>query len=868
MASHSGAGLVFHPIAVLLLGTTSSLSQKHTALFAALLTAVAGLSAARGVLIRRFDALYDRSPAWWRRGFFGSLLLAGALIGGMIAYSILDGGLSAEGSFAGIAVGTAAASIAVGYALAPRFTCAFILLLCGSPMVAVLRAGAGSLGTRIGLGIAAYAVYLLLVTRHQHAERWAGLFNTHLVALRATELERARNDLHRAHTELERQVAERTAELKRLSDDYRQIFDNAHDAIIIFEPREERVLNVNRRACEIYGFSREEFLGMSLIRLSLAPERGRRQVAETLQKGVYHNFETRQVRKDGSEMYLEINASAIDYEGRPAILSVNRDVTMRRRAEEMTLAMEAAERADRAKSQFLANMSHEIRTPMAGILGLADLLLKTDLNGPQRRYSELIQSSTASLLGVIDDILDFSKVEAGKLTLEKVAFHLPSMLGDTVELLRFRAQSKGIVLELATAGDLTDWVLGDPGRLRQVVINLLGNAIKFTDEGRVELRAESQPGGRVRITVQDTGMGIPDDVREQLFTPFSQADTSTSRRFGGSGLGLAISKRIVKLMGGEIGFESQAGAGSTFWFTLPLERTAPPEAWTAAGEPPAEGAFPARPGRILIAEDNPVNQLVVLEQLKSLGFEATAVSNGIEALAALEAAGSPEPPQSPQKPLYDLVLMDCQMPELDGYETTRRMRARSGGQWRVPVIALTAHAMKGDREKCLDAGMDDYIAKPFRVETLRQVLSRWLPQGGAPEGPDGAVVPPVAERRPVNAEALESLRALGRTAGRDMLRELVDTFRSQPHLTALREALDNRDRQALERRAHSLKGSSGMLGALHLAELCAELERSARDSEDLAACAGRIDAIEEEHTRVLAELLEAVAPAVAADLRN
>jgi PAS domain S-box-containing protein len=709
-----------------------------------------------------------------------SLLLSAAVIGGMILFTILEDGLSAAGSFAAIAIATA---------------------------------------------------YLLLVVKRQHTERRA-------------ELEQARNDLHRTQAELERAVAERSAELSRLSGDYRQIFDNAHDAIIIFEPGEEKVLNVNRRACEVYGFSREEFLGQSLIDLAVNPERGRRQIAETLKKGVYHNFETRQRRKDGNEMLLEINASAIDYDGRPAILSVNRDVTLRRKAEEMTLAMEAAERADRAKSQFLANMSHEIRTPMAGILGLADLLLKTDLTGPQRRYSELIQSSTAALLGVIDDILDFSKVEAGKLTLETVPFHLASMLGETVELLRFRAQSKGIALELSFGGGLPDWCLGDPGRLRQIVINLLGNAIKFTGEGRVELRAEGATEDRVRISVHDTGVGIPDAIRDQLFTPFSQADSSTSRRFGGSGLGLAISKRIVKLMGGEIGFDSEPGEGSTFWFTVALPRTAPPDAWSAAGEAPAEGSLPASPARILIAEDNPVNQLVILEQLKTLGFAATAVSNGAEALAALE-----EHP-------FDLLLMDCQMPELDGYETTRRMRVRSGNRWQIPVIALTAHAMHGDREKCLDAGMNDYIAKPFRVETLRQVLDRWLAEGPLP--PAAALA-----SRAVSQGTLESLRSLGRAAGRDVLRELVEAFRSQPHLALLREALAGQDRKSLELRAHSLKGSSGTLGAQRLAELCGELERSARAEEDLEACARQLATVEDEHGRVVAELLDALTPAPA-----
>jgi PAS domain S-box-containing protein len=842
MASHSSAGLVFHAIAAVVLGVVGGLTSTAPALFTCALAGVIAASVLRGVLIRRFEVLYGRSPRRWRTGFFGSLVLSVTLIGGLIYLSIQQSGLTSTGSFGAIAVGGAIAGIAVAYAPALAFTRLLITILCGSALAAVLQVGVEKTSLAIAVAIVAYAIYLLLLARQQNTERWAALTNTHLLALRAAELERARNDLRHTQAELEQLVAERTTELRRLSEDYRRIFDNAHDAIIIFTPEDERVLNVNRRACEVYGLSRDEFIGSSLLDVSLAPERGRQQVAETLQKGVYHNFESLQYRKDGSVMFLEINASTIDYEGQPAILSVNRDVTERRRAEEMRLAKEAAERADRAKGQFLANMSHEIRTPMAGILGLADLLLKTDLTGPQRRYSNLIQSSTGSLLGVIDDILDFSKVEADKLTLERVPFHLPSILTETVELLRFRAQSKGITLEICSAFDLPGWCLGDPGRLRQVVINLVGNAIKFTDEGRVEVRAGSIPDGRVRIVVQDTGVGIPEAVRERLFTPFSQADSSTSRRFGGSGLGLAISKRIVEMMGGEIGFDSRTGAGSTFWFTAALPSTPPPHPASSTAEGPRGAARPCD-GRILIAEDNPVNQLVILEQLKDLGFEATAVSNGREVLAALE--------EGP----YDLVLMDCQMPELDGYETTRRMRER----WQTPVVALTAHAMQGDREKCLAAGMNDYIAKPFRLELLRQIVDRWLRPGlgqdpGAPEPP---ATPAPAPARAVDPGTLENLRALGRAAGRDLLREVVESFVSRPHLAELREALESGDLHSLELRAHSLRGSCGTLGAAHLAALCAVLEHSA-PAGDLDTCARHLATIEDEYPRVLAALVAAV----------
>ena len=850
MASHSKAGLVFHPMAALFLGSLSRIPRLHPVLFTAVLAGVAALSVGRGFLIRHFETAYDRAPGRWRTLFFGTLLSSAALIAGLIYFSVLDGGLSAAGSFAAIAVATAMASIALTYSLSLAFVRTFILILCCLPLAAALQLQQGETSVRISLAITAFLLYLLIATRQQHRERWAGLANTHLLALRAAELEAARNDLHRAHSELEGLVEKRTAELSRLSADYRQIFDNAHDPIIIFNPEDEVVLNINRRACEIYGFSREEFLGMSMIDISLTPERGRRQVAETLQKGVYHNFESCQRRKDGSVLFLEINASTIDYEGRPAILSINRDITERRRAEEMRLAKEAAERADRAKSQFLANMSHEIRTPMAGILGLSDLLLKTDLNTRQRRYSQLIQSSTGALLGVIDDILDFARIEADKLTLESVPFHLPSMLAETTDLLRLRAQAKGIALELTVDDGLPEWCLGDPGRLRQAVINLVGNAVKFTNQGAVEVCAQTTSDGRVQIAVVDTGVGIPAAVQEKLFTPFSQADSSTSRRFGGSGLGLAITKRIIEMMGGEMGFMSQPGIGSSFWFALALQSIPPPEGGGAGIKAAGGAAPPPVARRVLVAEDNPVNQLVVLEQLASLGFEATAVSNGLEALAALE-----------EKP-FDLVLMDCQMPELDGYETTLRMRLREGERWQVPVIALTAHAMQGDREKCLAVGMNDYISKPFRVETLRQILQRWLAPDAAASSPAEPPVfpPPSSTVVALDSETLERMRALGRVAGRDLLREMVDTFRARPHLEELKEAIAAGDRNALELCAHSLKGSAGTLGARRLAELCAELERGAR-AGDADPSSRQIGDLEEEYRRVLDEL-QAAAGAV------
>jgi signal transduction histidine kinase/ActR/RegA family two-component response regulator len=433
-----------------------------------------------------------------------------------------------------------------------------------------------------------------------------------------------------------------------------------------------------------------------------------------MEKGVFYNFGSVQFRKDGSRMFLEINASLIEYEGQAAILSINRDVTERRKAEEMRLLKEAAEQADQAKGRFLANMSHEIRTPMAGVLGLVDLLLKTELSPTQRGYGQLIQTSAGSLLRLIDDVLDFSKIEAGRLSLERVPFDLHSTLREIVELLRFRASARRTELSLELGPGVPEWVSGDPGRLRQVLTNLVGNAVKFTEGGRVDVQVERLADGRLRFCVADTGIGIPQEVRGRLFTLFSQADSSTSRRFGGSGLGLAISQRIVELMSGEIGYESTPEVGSVFWFILPLEAATTP---AALPSPPCGEAATREDGRryrILVAEDNAINQLVITHELAALGYEVVAVNNGLEALNALESQ------------VFDLVLMDCQMPELDGYEASRRIRASPGEIRKLPIVALTAHALKEDLERCLDAGMNDTITKPFREDVLRQKLKRWL----------------------------------------------------------------------------------------------------------------------------------------------
>lgn len=407
---------------------------------------------------------------------------------------------------------------------------------------------------------------------------------------------------------------------------------------------------------------------------------------------------------------------------------------VRTRTAELAASEKAADQANRAKSQFLANMSHEIRTPMSGIIGLSHLLHTTASLQDAHRYAGLINASAESLLRVIDGILDFSKLEAGKLVLDEDEIDLHDLLKGAIGLLRPKAAAKGITFGLELAEGLPARLCGDETRLRQVLLNLMGNAVKFTPGGRVDVEVlpERRDGDEVliRFRVRDTGIGISPEAQSRLFEPFTQADSSTSRKFGGTGLGLAICYRIVEQMGGEMRIESREGEGSTFEFTARLREVrreaSPghrPAVETSSEAPPrptsAKGSF-----RLLLAEDNQVNQVVMLRQLEVLGYRADAVENGLEVLQALGASD------------YDLVLMDCQMPNLDGYETTRRIRdSERGSDRHLPIVAVTAHAMKGDRERCVAAGMDDYLAKPFKVEQLAEILERWL---GSPRQPRAA----------------------------------------------------------------------------------------------------------------------------------
>jgi PAS domain S-box-containing protein len=606
---------------------------------------------------------------------------------------------------------------------------------------------------------------------------------------------------------------------------------------VFLKDRDGHFLRFNKQFEEFTQRTREEILGRTIEHFASPrwAETTRQEDSLAWSSGRMVTSERRLMSFDPPRDVL-VSRNVINSGGRSYMLGYFIDISEQRAARDaMQRAVESAEAASRAKSEFLANMSHEVRTPMNGIIGMTELVLESELTPEQRADLGLVKASADALLSIVDDILDFSKIEAGKLDIEDVPFDLRQMVEDSVRVMALRARQKGLALRCDLPAGLPRNMRGDPGRLRQVLINLIGNAVKFTSEGGITvalaLGREDDERCEIAFSVSDTGIGVPQEKQKLIFEAFAQVDGSTTREYGGTGLGLTICRRLVILMQGQIGVRSEPGQGSTFSFTVPLRHTglapvAPLPAlqvpgggalqaesreqslrdrmqphWSglpppgpapgspAPGSPASSSGFGAEPRagslRVLLAEDNPVNQRLALRLLEKMGHRVTLVDSG---LTALELATQGR---------YDLVLMDVQMPGLDGLAATRHIR-----QWeqatghRTPIVAMTARAMAGDRERCLEAGMDDYLSKPVDVARLRELLARY---GHGPEAP---VLDWQASllRLDGDEELLRELAALFLQDGPQLWREVVDAHAA-------------RDGERASRAVHSMKGVLVNFGA-------------------------------------------------------
>nr|WP_279287016.1 PAS domain S-box protein [Heliobacterium chlorum] len=632
------------------------------------------------------------------------------------------------------------------------------------------------------------------------------------------------------------------------------VFENLDLLFWSLDTTNQKMLQFSSVSEKIYGVPREAFMENPDLWMQFIHPDEFEEVMSTVslvEDGQPLANEYRIIRHDGTVRWVRDHMIPVLDSDKKVIRldGLVMDITDKKQVEEeLQKAKKKAEESSQAKSNFLAMMSHEIRTPMNGILGMTDLLLDTDLSKEQQEYAEAVMESATVLLNVINDILDYSKVEAEKMELHMVDFSLPPLVHSVTKLFANRAKEKGIELTTNISSQSTPPLWGDPNRIRQVLLNLVNNAMKFTDNGNVtvDVQVESEDGVElwVRFAVTDTGIGISKDVQERLFHPFTQADSSTSRRFGGTGLGLAISKRLVELMGGRIGVNSVPGKGSTFWFTLPLRIAVQPHAFFKEEKTPEiKGWRDKKLGindtyfhvdlPILLVEDNLVNQRLATALLERLGLTVHAVSNGLEAIGAVA------------KQDYALIFMDCHMPEMDGFETTAVIRDWESETTRhVPIIAITALAMQGDREKCLYAGMDDYISKPIDPEKLIALLKHWLPL--KPE-----------HRAVIDMASLAQVLGVKETDLDELLDDILSTYIDESaHLMEhLNLAVAHRESTGIKENAHALKSASAAIGAKTFTSLCAQMESCGRSGD--IGCTGELfQRLETEYVQVLAALAQ------------
>ena len=551
------------------------------------------------------------------------------------------------------------------------------------------------------------------------SEKWKKRLERERAARREAEhlLEHKSLELYEANQRLAKEVAQKGSQLEEQEQLFGAIFYASMDGVVLLNER-GRIMEVNQAFLRMLGVNEEQLVGKGGASLFAEQDRdlARTSFKEVVRTG-YCRYECDLVRADGSVFPAEIVGSRAEVGGKKIINGVIRDTTERRRnMVKLRSAYDEAERANEAKSLFLASMSHEIRTPLNGVLGFTELVLGTALSGEQRRHLELVKSSGDMLIHIINDLLDFSKIESGQMVLENEEFDLEGMMKEVIEINSQVAAEKGLAVTLEMDAALPEVIRGDLVRVRQVVTNLVSNAVKFTKEGYVRIEAREEDGW-MKISVEDSGIGFDDGKAEMLFDAFSQADVSTTRQFGGTGLGLAICRNLAQAMNGEIEAHGELGKGARFVFSWPLE-----EGDEALALQEAEGGANdeslVKTGKlVLIAEDNAINARLLTIMLEKLGHESRVAKTGGEVLRLLRGGE-----------VFDVVLMDRHMPEMDGVEATRKIRAgESGGEVAmIPVVAVTASALEEDRERCLEAGMNDFLTKPLRPSELEETLGRLL----------------------------------------------------------------------------------------------------------------------------------------------